>query len=527
LRELAKGKRRMLKKLHTLLLRCVTAACSLPAGLVFQNGKWLKNILKGKLFFSGLLKEYRDVLHFLHTKPRVVQTMIKAPLSVALMLYWTQSFRKALRHIFGVFAGDSAFVDFPGASVRDRKSLGDYIAFITSRNRAEESPEFVPMTTEKHDFSNLDAKCIAFYLPQFHAFPLNDEWFGKGFTEWTNVAKAIPQFTGHYQPQLPIDLGFYDLNDITVMRRQAELAKFYGLYGFCFHYYWFSGTRLMEMPIFKWLKHQEINFPFCLNWANENWSKLWDGGNKEVGYKQELKDGDDERFFADILPFFQDFRYIKVRGKPVFIVYQPHLFERTRCITFTEIMRKLAVENGFPGLFLIAANSHGFQENPAQWGLDAMLEFPPHGMLEHGLLPKHLNCFYNSHFRGQVWDGGDYVSKRRHLYTPDYKLFKGVFPSWDNTPRKAYSNSMVIDGVSPAHYKQWLMDCITYTRTHHDKDEQFIFINAWNEWAEGAHLEPDRRYGYAYLQATRDALLAEGNRNDGGLISSGGNTAGR
>ena len=264
----------------------------------------------------------------------------------------------------------------------------------------------------------------------------------------------------------------------------------------------------MEMPIFNWLKHREIHFPFCLNWANENWSKLWDAGNKEVRYKQELKDGDEARFFQDILPFFKDKRYIKLAGKPVFIVYRPQLFEQARCLLFTKIMRKLAVEEGFPGLFLISVNSHDFRDDPAKWGLDAMLEFPPHGMLGQGIKPKFLRSFVNPFFCGQVWDGADYVVNRRYLYEPKYKLFKGVCPSWDNTPRKAYSNCVVIEGVTPAHYKQWLLDCIDYTRIKHTREEQFIFINAWNEWAEGTHLEPDSRYGYAYLQATRDALIA-------------------
>ncbi len=156
---------------------------------------------------------------------------------------------------------------------------------------------------------------------------------------------------------------------------------------------------------------------------------------------------------------------------------------------------------------MIAVNSHSFQEDPTLWGLDAMLEFPPHGMWGHGLLPKRMHCFVNPHFHGHVWDGADYVAARRYLYEPTYKLFKGVCPSWDNTPRKAYSNGSVVDGISPAHYKQWLVDCIGYTRARHGKDEQFIFINAWNEWAEGTHLEPDSRYGYAYLQATCDALF--------------------
>jgi len=493
--------------------RCFMALLLLPAALVYQNGKWLKNIGRGKFFFLDLFEEQREVLRFLNAKTRLIRVLAEAPFKVALLLNCTKSFRQTLRHILGVWGGYCDFGDFSRAIRRDQNLIDAYLAFILDRSRAKEAPDFVPLAGEKHDFSGLDAKCIAFYLPQFHPFPVNDEWYGKGFTEWTNVTKAIPQYTGHYQPHLPIDLGFYDLNDISVMRRQVELAKLYGLYGFCFHYYWFSGTRLMEMPLFKWLEHKEIDFPFCLNWANENWSNNWDAGQRlsSVRYVAELKDGEEARFFEDILPFFQDPRYIRVKGQPVLIVYRPQMFKRTRCIAFAEAMRKMALECGFPGLFIIAMNSFGFQENPERWGLDAMVEFPPHCMQEHGLRPKEKppECFVNPYFHGQVWDGAEYITARRFIYEPGYKLFKGVFPSWDNSPRKAYSNSMVIDGVSPALYKQWLMDCIKYTRRRHDKDERFIFINAWNEWAESAHLEPDNRYGYAYLEATREALLAE------------------
>ena len=388
------------------------------------------------------------------------------------------------------------------------KDLQDaYIEEISNRN-ANPSPLFVPLLSKKKKFTSKDIKLIAFYLPQFHTFPLNDAWYGKGFTEWTNVTKAIPQFTGHYQPRLPIDTGFYDLNDIKVMQRQVELATLYGIHAFCFHYYWFSGERLMEMPIFNWLKHPEIDFPFCLNWANENWGKLWDGGTKEVFYKQELKEGDDEKFFNDILPFFKDNRYIKIDGKPLLTIYRPHLFTIERTNKFTKIMREKARENGFPDLYILGVNSAFFSGDPREWGLDGLLEFPPHGMGANGIQEKEISTYINPLFKGGIRDGKDYIEKRRYLVPkPDYKLFKGVCPSWDNTARKAYSGAAVIDGISPALYQEWLENCITYTREAHIQNERFIFINAWNEWAEAAHLEPCIRYGYAYLQATHQALI--------------------
>ena len=175
--------------------------------------------------------------------------------------------------------------------------------------------------------ANNSVKPIAFYLPQYHAIELNDKNFYKGFTDWSNAVKAIPQFVGHNQPQIPMDVGFYDLAETEILYRQIELAKKYGIYGFCFHYYWFSGKRLLEKPIFNYLNNKDLDFPFCFCWANENWSKRWDGGNKEVLMEQQLQDGDDEKFIRDIMQFFKDERYIKIDNKPVLIIYRLNLFE--------------------------------------------------------------------------------------------------------------------------------------------------------------------------------------------------------
>jgi lipopolysaccharide biosynthesis protein len=504
----------MMKQLHLIFLKVTIAGFFLPA-IFFSEGRWARKLFQDKLFFKDIIAEYPTILSQLAHSNNVKRALVKSSLSIAIVLYKTRSFTKAARHVFKVLSGAPAFAETTPTythtspeNMSESSLYRDYIDFFTERSVQEESMDFVPLATSTHhDFDLVDIKLIAFYLPQFHAFPLNDDWYGKGFTEWTNVTKAIPQYTGHYQPQLPIDMGYYDLNDMSVMRRQVELAKMYGIHAFCFHYYWFSGTRLMEKPIFNWLEHQDMDFPFCLNWANENWSKLWDGGNREVRYKQELLPGDDEKFFEDILPFLRDRRYITLRGKPLLLIYRPHLFPQERFLQFVQTVRKKSVEHGFPGLFICSVNSHSFQEDPSMWGLDAMVEFPPHCMLNHGLKEKSLDCYVNPHFEGHVWDGKDYVEQKKYLYETDYKLFKGVSPSWDNTPRKAYSNGSVIDDITPEVYKEWLSGCIDHTRKHHAEDERFIFINAWNEWAEGAHLEPDSRYGYAYLQATKDALM--------------------
>ncbi len=382
-----------------------------------------------------------------------------------------------------------------------KKYKKEYTDWLAKRN-LEKSLEFVPY--EKNEITNSNERLIAFYLPQFHTFKENDEWHGKGFSEWTNVTKAIPQFTGHNQPQLPIDVGFYDLSTDKVMYRQIELAKNYGIYGFCFHYYWFSGKRLMEKPIFNYLNNKELDLPFCLCFANENWSKNWDGGDKEVLIEQKFLEDDPKQFAQDIMPFFEDERYIKINNKPILVVYKPQLFKKEILKNFVYELNKKAKENGLDGVYLIMAKTQDAEINPKEFFMDAVVEFPPHIIDRYAkevIKKTYLNPFFNA----RVFDMEEFIKNQEFLYETDYKLYKTVFPSWDNTARKAYTGASVFE-ISPELYKKWLKDCINWTKENNNKDEQFIFINAWNEWAEGAHLEPDQKYGYAYLQATKEAL---------------------
>ena len=351
-----------------------------------------------------------------------------------------------------------------------------------------------------------DAKLIAFYLPQFHSIPLNDKYHGKGFTDWRNSSSAIPQFTGHYQPHLPADCGFYDLSNPKVLEEQSQIAQKYGIYGFCYHYYWFSGDRLLEKPIFDMLNNKNVTIPFCLCWANENWSKQWDGGDMEIIKPQTSDENDGEKFFNDILPFFKDNRYIKIDNKPVLVIYRPNLFKQDAFIKFIADLRKCAKQNGFNDLFIITSN-YTLKENPTEWGLDGVVEFPPHGFRDNGIKKvRSIKTYGNPNFVAKVYDMKDYVNKKRYLYKSNYNIFKGLFPSWDNTARKAYSGASVFYGLTPDIYKKWLKGCIEYTKQTKDENSQFVFINAWNEWAEGAHLEADLKYGYTYLKATKEAL---------------------
>lgn len=348
------------------------------------------------------------------------------------------------------------------------------------------------------------SKLIAFYLPQFHPIPENDQWWGKGFTEWTNVSKAVPQFVGHYQPRLPGELGFYDLRLPQVMYRQIELAKHYGIHGFCFHYYWFSGKRLLELPLNAFLDNKKMEFPFCICWANENWTRRWDGQENDVLIGQRHCAEGDIDFLHDITPILNDPRYIRVDGKPLVVVYRPSLLPNS--IETTKRWREEARKSGVGELFLVMVQ---FDElDPIKFGFDAAVEFPPHK------IAQDLHCINdtleiaNPGYSGYVVDYRELLKISALVERTEYPLIRGVFPGWDNEARKL-GQGYSFHNSSPELYKTWLSQSLAYAKKYPVEGESMVFINAWNEWAEGAYLEPDRKFGYAYLDATRDALTSD------------------
>jgi len=349
-----------------------------------------------------------------------------------------------------------------------------------------------------------DVRLIAFYLPQFHPIPENDRWWGPGFTDWHNVAKASPLFEGHYQPRLPGALGFYDLRLDEIRHKQVELARGHGVHGFCFYYYWFNGRRILEHPLNRYIDDKSIDFPFCICWANENWSRRWDGGNREILLVQEHDTASDMKFIRDVIPILKDPRYIRVNGMPLLILYRADLLEVP---TLTAAgWREECEKAGLPGVHLCAAQTFDITD-PRPYGFDSACEFPPHkhavGQIRHELaLPED--------FKGWVCD---YELVARHSLTapvPDYPLYRGLFPSWDNSARKRHQ-ALIFHRSDPSKYEYWLRGLVSYTRQHLIGDQRLIFINAWNEWAEGAHLEPDLKNGSAYLEATKRALSGRTN----------------
>ena len=345
-------------------------------------------------------------------------------------------------------------------------------------------------------------KLIAFYLPQFHPFAENDKWWGKGFTEWSNVAKARPNYQGHYQPHLPIHCGYYDLRVPQVMREQARLAKAYGVHGFNYYFYWFAGKILMDTPLQMMLRDPQVDMPFCLTWANENWTRRWDGQENEVLIAQEHSAEDSLAFIRHLLQYFADPRYIKVDGKPLLIVYRASIIPDMAGTA--RLWREEVVKHGLPGLYLMCAQTFGILA-PDEFGFDASLEFPPHTTLSHRI-NEQLDIT-NPDYAGNLFSYDQVVDNVVRMPEPAYKLYRTAMLSWDNTARKQ-NNSHTFHGFSLLRYKQCLAFLCNRVQDNpkYASDEKLVFVNAWNEWAEGTHLEPDRKFGYGYLQATYDVL---------------------
>jgi lipopolysaccharide biosynthesis protein len=343
---------------------------------------------------------------------------------------------------------------------------------------------------------------LAFYLPQFHPIPENDAWWGKGFTEWANVANAKPNFVGHYQPRQPADLGYYDLRVPEVMQHQAALAKRYGIDGFCFYYYWFNGKRLLEQPLEHLLGDGAVDMPFCLCWANENWTRRWDGRDSEILMVQNHGDADDLRVIEDLMRYFRSPNYIRVNGKLLLIIYRVTLFpdfKRT-----ASRWRKACREAGVGELHLTMVESFELVHKgalPSEYGCDAAVEFPPQELAE---VRQPSGEIINPEFEGQVADYRDLAVRYATRPNPGYCRFRGVSAGWDNTARRQ-NNSFCFEQATPGAFQAWLEKSVEKTKDELSGDERIIFINAWNEWAEGAYLEPDRRFGHTFLEAVRNA----------------------
>ena len=343
---------------------------------------------------------------------------------------------------------------------------------------------------------------MAYYLTQFHAFPENDKWWGTGFTEWTNIARGVPRFRDHYQPRIPRDLGFYTLDNADKIRQQAQLAKAVGIHGFVFYYYWFNGKRLMERPLEQFLRARDVDMPFCLMWANENWTRRWDGKEGEVLISQDYLSDDDESLLADYNRHFKDPRYIRVGGRPLLMIYRPGLIPDTAKVIarWRRIFAQKFSENP------IIVMSQSFDDyDPGPNGLDGAIEFPPHKLTKHVPLIN-SNCqLLDDSFSGQIYSYDEVAKYSINEPSPGFPLIKTVVPSWDNDARRQ-GTGLVIQGSTPQKYESWLSALVERAQSESFFGDQIVCINAWNEWCEGAYLEPDLHFGSAYLNATARAV---------------------
>lgn len=363
------------------------------------------------------------------------------------------------------------------------------------------APVYIKKSELAFEFES-PVRTICFYLPQFHAIAENNEWWGEGFTEWSNVKPAKPQYKGHHQPHVPDELGYYNLLDIETQRQQVALAKKYGIDGFCFYFYWFAGHRLLEQPLLNYLENSDLDLPFSLCWANENWCRRWDGLESEILIAQEHSPADDIEFIKYIAKYMRDPRYIRVDGKPLLTIYRPSLLPDAKATV--ERWRKWCRENGIGEIYMAYTQSFE-KESPNVYGIDAAIEFPPNN----SNIPNitHLIPDLSDDFTGNIYDWTELVRRSEQYSDPGYQLFRGVTPSWDNTARRK-NNGTILYGSSPCQYQKWLYNAVIDTKQRiSNPEERFVFVNAWNEWAEGAHLEPDQAYGFGYLEATRTALI--------------------
>lgn len=454
-----------------------------------------------------LLKEkikLKKELEILRTEEKSLKLVLDKIFSSKAYKFWQHInlWKKKLKRI-NIKLNNITLVKFPFLSFK-KCIKNDEWGFLSQRYEQSFSKSlfYIPYIKNKSP-RNKKTKLIAFYFPQFHLFPENEHFWGKGFTDWINTSKAVPLFKDHYQPRIPDELGFYDLKLKENLKKQIRLAKNYGIYGFCFHYYWFIGKPVMTVVYNHILSDPSLDIPFCLHWANEPWTVRWDGFHQkgDVLLNQVHYPTDDIKFIKSIEPALKDKRYIRINGRPLLIIYRPSLFPNIK-----ETIKRwndYCTKKKIAKLYLaVMQTSFEGSVNPNLYGFDAAIEYPPHN-LPVTEISSNQKFFYKD-FQGHVFDYDEIIKASINRERPKYKLFRGVMPDWDVTPRRINPDIFVNNSMHK--YQYWLEKQIEFTEKNYKKSEQYVFINAWNEWAEGAYLEPDKKYGYSYLQATYNAL---------------------
>jgi hypothetical protein len=345
---------------------------------------------------------------------------------------------------------------------------------------------------------------IAFYLPQFHQIPENDAWHEGGFTEWTVVARSKPLYPGHRQPELPGELGFYDLRVPETRLLQARLAREHGISGFLYYHYWFKGRQMLSRPLNEVLRSGRPDFPFALCWANESWYRRWQGTKDELLVEQEFDEADDIAHIRWLIECFKDPRYIRIEDRPLLAVYRAQLFPDP--LRTVELWRKECEAAGVVPPWLVMFETLDTLGDPAELGFDASAEFVPH--LLHGLLEPQPSAPGRG-LANTVYRYEDVASAYSNRPSPSWTRYSCVATAWDNSPRRQLGEALILEGSTPEGYGHWLSQAVRRQKEQAPGKPGVVFVNAWNEWAEGAHLEPDAFWGRAYLEATRKVLVEE------------------
>jgi|WetSurMetagenome_2_1015567.scaffolds.fasta_scaffold179299_1 lipopolysaccharide biosynthesis protein len=382
--------------------------------------------------------------------------------------------------------------------IYERRTSSLFLDNLYKESKCGFPETFVEYKEEKiTNFNNLLP--IAFYLPQYYPIPINNKNWGYGFTEWTNVTRAQPQFIDHYQPHRPERFGYYDTRIPDLLSEQSKLAHCYGIGAFCFYYYCFQGEAELEYPIKVYACNSKVYLPFCLCWANENWTKRWDGKEDEILVEQKYGSGLMKDIIRKISSYFEVSNYLKIENRPIVIIYNPSAVPSISILV--NEWREYCYKKNIANPYIIGAKTFNADNKILNHGLDGIMEFPPHGI---NIPPINMsNKLINFSFKGRVHNIKDYIEYIKD--NPPDKIFRGAFPSWDNTSRALESAKIFIE-TTPTNFELWCDIIAKYTLSTFDDSKRFFFINAWNEWGEGAHLEPDRKYGYAYLQALRNIL---------------------
>lgn len=393
-----------------------------------------------------------------------------------------------------------ATVDFNGIDNDGQNETNQGIA-AQARQFTRPGPDFEEFDPSIRSTGQPKAKLIAFYLPQFHLIPENDNWWGRGFTEWTTLARGLPRFIGHYQPRIPRDLGYYSLDDVQPITRQAEYASQAGIHGFCFYHYWFNGKTLLQKPIDLFIGEKSIPLNFCVMWANHDWTRAWTGKPDEILMAHDYEALDDNEFVEHFAALFRSEKYMRIGGRPLFFIYHPKLIPnaRQRISRWRDLFRRRHDEQ--PLIFMSQVGSL----DPSEFGLDGAMEFPPHKSRKDSQIPVEKLQLLDMSFQGSVQPYESFARQYINEPAPDFPLIKAACTGWDNDPRRPASGLVLYD-ATPSKYETWLRRCIEFAQEHPVYGENLVAVNAWNEWTEGAYLEPDIYYGSAYLNATARAL---------------------